>query len=66
MAELNRTSIEAMLAQKNASAGLIQKVLTTLDACEFARFAPGASDSMNDVYEQAAAIIRELEQTIKS
>lgn len=66
MAELNRTSIEAMLAQKNASEGLIQKVLTTLDACEFARFAPGASDSMNDVYEQAAAIIRELEQTIKS
>ena len=66
MAELNRTSIEAMLAQKNASAGLIQKVLKTLDACEFARFAPGASDSMNDVYEQAAAIIRELEQTIKS
>ena len=66
MAELNRTNIEAMLSQKNASEALIQKVLSTLDACEFARFAPGASESMNEVYEQAAAIIRELEQTIKS
>jgi len=66
MAELNRTTIEAMLGQKNASETLIQKVLTTLDACEFARFAPGASESMNEVYEQAATIIRELEQTIKS
>jgi len=66
MAELNRTNIEVMLSQKNASEALIQKVLSTLDACEFARFAPGASESMNEVYEQAAAIIRELEQTIKS
>jgi hypothetical protein len=66
MADLNRTQIEHMLQQKSANDALVQKVLATLDACEFARFAPGASESMNEVYEQAASIIRELEQTIKS
>lgn len=65
MAELNRTQIQHMLEQKSTKEALIQKVLTTLDACEFARFAPGASESMNEVYEQAAAIIRELEQSLK-
>ena len=66
MADLNRTQIEHMLQQKSANDALVKKVLATLDACEFARFAPGASESMNEVYEQAASIIRELEQTIKS
>ena len=63
---LNRQSLQEILQVRNVPVSTVQKVLATLDACEFARFAPGAAANMNEVYEQAAACIHEIEEAIKS
>jgi hypothetical protein len=63
---LNRKALQEILQLKNVPLATVQKVLATLDSCEFARFAPGAAANMKEVYEQAAACIHEIEEAIKS
>jgi hypothetical protein len=63
---LNRQILQEILNSRNVPATTVQNVLATLDACEFARFAPGAAANMKEVYEQAATCIHEIEEAIKS
>lgn len=64
--DLNRNSLQEMLLSKRVPDATVQNVLSTLDACEFARFAPGAAANMREVYERAAACIHEIEEALKS
>ena len=63
---LNKQSLQEILQSRNVPDLTVKKVMSTLDACEFARFAPGAAANMKEVYEQAAACIHEIEEAIKS
>ena len=44
----------------------VKQVISLLDDCEFARYAPGDDTGrMDRLYEQAAAVIGQIENTIK-
>ncbi|GIV43273.1 MAG: aerotolerance-like protein [Bacteroidia bacterium] len=63
--QLNKESIRERLMGKNVSAESIQKLIDTLDQCEFARFAPSAAIPMQQIYNQAEQCINKLEEEIK-
>ena len=66
VAELSKENIEASLKRRNVPEEPVQQVIRLLDDCEFARFAPGDDTGrMDRLYEQAAAVISQIENTIK-
>jgi hypothetical protein len=66
VAELNRQKIKELLVLSKVPDDITDRLLNTLDSCEFARFAPGAESGMNDIFEDASRIIRETENLLKS
>ena len=66
VAELNRQKIKDLLVLSKVPDDITDRLLNTLDSCEFARFAPGAESGMNDIFEDASRIIRETENLLKS
>lgn len=66
IAELNRQKVRDLLASRKVPDETINRLNLTLDSCEFARFAPGASAAMNDIYAAAESVIRETENLLKS
>lgn len=62
---LNKESIKERLIEKQVSSESIQKLIETIDQCEFARFAPSAAMPMQDLYNQAESCINKLEEEIK-
>ncbi len=66
LAELSRETVGISLKARNVSDESINKILTTLDHCEFARFAP-TSDSldMQNIYNQTVDLISTIEEEIK-
>ena len=55
---------EAML-DKGIGDGLPDRFVETLNACEFARFAPGdAAAKMKDLYDQGMDLIMKVEKAI--
>ena len=66
VAELSKENIEASLKRRNVPDEPVQQVIRLLDDCEFARFAPGDDTGrMDRLYEQAAAVISQIENSIK-
>lgn len=67
ISELTRTnSIEAL---KNAGAtdDLIEEMIIVLDKCEFARYAPSAAETeVENIFESASGLIKDIENTISS
>ena len=66
IAELNRQKISDLLASRKVPDETINRLTLTLESCEFARFAPGASAAMNEIYSNAEKVIRETENLLKS
>lgn len=65
LAELNKENLSVSLAQRNVRPELIQKLISTLDHCEFARFASVQSGINPDVvYNDAVQLISSLENEI--
>lgn len=65
-AELNRENIAHKLQDVNVDDGLSQDFLSTLDECEFARFAPGnKQETMDKLFKDATNVITAIEQVIK-
>ncbi len=65
-ASLTRDNVGDMLKEKGVSPELIEKLITLIDDCEFARYAPSAAQSdSKTVYNDAADIIGKLEKHIK-
>lgn len=66
VAELSKENIEAELKRRNVADEPVKQVIGLLDDCEFARFAPGDDTGrMDRLYEQAAGVIGQIENTIK-
>jgi hypothetical protein len=63
--DLSRSAIESALAEKNTSADLRIKLLSLLDNCEYARYAPGAvSGDLKSAFEDAVSLIASLEDDL--
>jgi hypothetical protein len=64
--DLTKDVAELSLQKRNVDGLIINKLNSTIDFCEFARFAPNAEKmSMNDVFDSAAGVITELEGRLK-
>ena len=66
VAELSKDNIETELKRRDVPEEPVKQVISLLDDCEFARYAPGDdSGRMDRLYDQAAAVIGQIENTIK-
>lgn len=67
VAELTKEKVEAELVSKQVEDVLVKRCLNVLNECEFARFAPNAGQKHRDqLYDEAAKVISELENDIKN
>lgn len=65
VADLSKEKITHSLKEKNVSEELNQKLISTLDNCEFARYAPAAvSDDLNKIYADTSDLIGEMEELL--
>jgi len=65
VADLNKEHISETLQLKNVSADTILKLITTLDNCEYARYAPSAvSGDLNHIYNNTVELITKIENEI--
>lgn len=65
-ADLNKEHISEMLKAKNVNTATIQQLITTLDNCEYARYAPSAvSGDLNAIYDSTVELIMKIEDEIK-
>ncbi|HEX8514908.1 MAG TPA: BatD family protein [Bacteroidia bacterium] len=65
-ADLNREHITASLRNRNVSEINIQQLLSTLDTCEYARYAPSAvSGDLRNIYNSTVELITKIEDEIK-
>ena len=60
-AELNKDNIAEILRAKGTAEALIQQVREVLSTAEFARYAPSAAGSMQDLYNATESLINALE-----
>ena len=60
-AELNKDNIAEILRAKGTAEALIQQVRDVLSTAEFARYAPSAAGSMQDLYSNTESLINALE-----
>ena len=60
-AELNKDNIAAILANKQVADDLIQQVRHVLSTAEFARYAPTGENAMENLYNETATLINNLE-----
>ncbi|MDD2634282.1 MAG: BatD family protein [Bacteroidales bacterium] len=66
ISELTKDKIEIILKEKGVENYTIEKLLTVLDKCEFAHFAPTSAETeLTYIYKEAVEIIETLEQKIK-
>ena len=66
VADLNRENIEMELTRYGVDDVLIKQYISILDTCEFARYAPSASDGeMDKVYNDTVDAIGKMESVIK-
>ena len=65
-AELSKDRIGETLRTRKVSDDTVKQVIGLMDDCEFARYAPGdESGKMDRLYEQAVAVIGQIENSIK-
>lgn len=60
-AELNKDNIASLLAGKQVPESLVNEVRNVLSTAEFARYAPAGDHAMQDLYDQTANLINDLE-----
>jgi len=66
MADMSKENVEAALCANGVPAGLNTRFVALLDACEFARYSPDPGfDAMNAHYEEALALISDIDSTMK-
>jgi len=67
VAELSKENIELQLTKKQVAADTISKLLSTLNDCEVARYAPSAvSNDINVVYNNTVELITKIEDETKA
>ena len=66
VSNLNKENIAAELEKYGASEELVKEILSILDECEFAQYAPSQSENrMEQIYDTTANIMDKLENTRK-
>ena len=66
VSDLSKEHISEKLASKNVSTETILKLITTLDNCEFAHYAPSAaSGDLKGIYDSTVELITKIENEIK-
>lgn len=66
VAELSKENIESELKRRNVPEEPVKQIISLLDDCEFARFAPGDDTGrMDRLYDEASRVIGQIENTIK-
>jgi hypothetical protein len=66
MAELSRENIESKLSSSKINQKYISSSTELLDACDYARFAPGPrEEKLKNLYEQAVELISNIEKDLK-
>lgn len=65
--ELSRDNIENKLTQIHIDPNVSQRFLSTLDECEYARFAPGdKKETMDKLFKDAGEVITTIEDSLKT
>lgn len=65
LADLNKEHISSTLKKRAVSEPTIEKLITTLDNCEFARYAPSSvSGDLNGIYNNTVELITKIEDEI--
>ncbi|SCY56450.1 BatD family protein [Flavobacterium caeni] len=64
--EMSKDRIREILSDKNAQSQTINDFIQLTESCEFARYAPSSSVSIQQDYEKAVSIISELEKQLSS
>ena len=65
LSDLTRETATEALKKKNVEQDTVEKLMRVIDQCEFARYAPeGSTGSMDKLYEEAMAVISELEEKL--
>jgi hypothetical protein len=62
--EMSKDKIRSFLLAKNANEGTVNQFIALTESCEFARYAPSTSTSIQNDYDLAVVIISELEKQI--
>lgn len=62
--EMSKDNIRELLLSRNANPETVQNFITLTENCEFARYAPASSASIQQDYDKAVVIISELEKQI--
>ncbi len=66
VADLNKEHISQILKTKNSTDATIQQLTSTIDNCEYARYAPSAvSGDLNGIYNGTVELIMKIEDEIK-
>jgi BatD DUF11 like domain len=66
VADLNKEHISQILKTKNVNDATIQQLTSTIDNCEYARYAPSAvSGDLNSIYNGTVELIMKIEDEIK-
>jgi hypothetical protein len=64
-ADLNKEHIAEKMKNRSVSSSTIQKLISTLDNCEYARYAPGSvSGDLNYIYNSTVELITKIEDEI--
>lgn len=64
---LNRETVSQAFRAKKVSEEMSESFINTLDACEFARFAPGEKDSrLEEIYSKAIQTIITIEKELRN
>jgi hypothetical protein len=65
VADLSRENVNKVLVQKQVEGSLQAKLTTTLDTCEYAKYAPGAvSGDLQAVYKDTIDLITNIEEQL--
>ncbi len=63
--DLSKEKVTEFLKAKNTNEEIIKELVTLIDECEFARYAPGLqSDNLQTVYNRAIHIITKIEDSL--
>jgi len=66
LSELSMDTARERLNEKGVEETIIDEIISILNHCEYARYAPDTKfDGMNQIYEQALSIISKIEKSLK-
>ncbi|KVV13282.1 BatD family protein [Flavobacterium sp. TAB 87] len=64
--EMSKDNIQELLLSQNAKPESVQNFINLTENCEFARYAPASSATIQDDFDKAVVIISELEKQLKA